>query len=316
MTTPTTVSLTMLVAACLTLPSARAATPTTVSGTYESTIVDWPTGKTGTVRFVGNTDRQLPSAPVDATGHFSIPLPDLADVTPDLTPVSGLFAPLSNLRSPENACVGQGTAVPQDAHYNEYGLSATIDGGEAITLKFKSSTRVPVTIGQTESAFYYFDKATTLNGMVTCATSIPLLNVSYRGTFPAGWSLPTAVLTAVSANDVSTLAWTPAPLPRSVTWHLYNLVSGIGLSLDNAPSDIQGLRVNSVTPGLPADRAGIQADDVVVEVDGQDITALSISEIATLIRGPAGAPVTLGIRRGTETAIQQITVVRAELQVP
>ena len=76
------------------------------------------------------------------------------------------------------------------------------------------------------------------------------------------------------------------------------------------------LMIISVLEGSPAEAAGIMPGDAVYEVDGEDITALSQNEIVGRIRGPAGTPVTLGIRRRGMPGMIEITVIRARIEVP
>jgi len=50
-------------------------------------------------------------------------------------------------------------------------------------------------------------------------------------------------------------------------------------------------------------------------VDGQDVTALSLTEIITLTRGPRGTKVTLTIRREGENKPLEISVTRARIEI-
>lgn len=74
-------------------------------------------------------------------------------------------------------------------------------------------------------------------------------------------------------------------------------------------------------PGLPADKAGVEDGDLLLLVDDQEITnAMTLDEIATLVRGPVGSVVTLVVRRtGVESGSAQeltLTIERAEMQTP
>lgn len=69
-------------------------------------------------------------------------------------------------------------------------------------------------------------------------------------------------------------------------------------------------------PGSPAEQAGILPGDEIVTVDGQDITQMEQEVIITLVRGPAGTDVVLGVRREGSEDIIEITVTRARISLP
>ena len=68
-------------------------------------------------------------------------------------------------------------------------------------------------------------------------------------------------------------------------------------------------------PNTPAERAGLRAKDLILAVDGRDITQMSTDQIATLIRGPAGTEVRLMIKRGDEPPFD-VELTRAKIDVP
>jgi carboxyl-terminal processing protease len=68
--------------------------------------------------------------------------------------------------------------------------------------------------------------------------------------------------------------------------------------------------------GSPAAAAGVKAGDIIVSVDGEEVTTLSLTEIAQQIRGPEGTEVTLTLfRRSVEESLE-ITIVRGEINIP
>ena len=76
---------------------------------------------------------------------------------------------------------------------------------------------------------------------------------------------------------------------------------GIGAELSK-----EGNFVVIVAPikGTPADRAGIQPGDIIIEIDGEDATDISVSEAVNRIRGPKGEEVVLTvIRDGQEVVV-------------
>jgi carboxyl-terminal processing protease len=66
----------------------------------------------------------------------------------------------------------------------------------------------------------------------------------------------------------------------------------------------------------PADRAGIRAGDIILEVDGQSTEGMSLTEVVLLVQGPEGTTVDLIILHEGETEPVLISVVRAVIEVP
>ena len=64
--------------------------------------------------------------------------------------------------------------------------------------------------------------------------------------------------------------------------------------------------------GSPADRAGIKAGDVILQVDDYEVTDANSEEVVSRVRGEKGVSVKLIIKRGEETL--QFDIVREEIQ--
>jgi carboxyl-terminal processing protease len=77
-----------------------------------------------------------------------------------------------------------------------------------------------------------------------------------------------------------------------------------------------GLKIIETIAGSPARAAGIKANDIIITVDGKDITTLSEDQIISKVRGPAGTTVALGILRAGQKKLVTIQVKRALIQVP
>ncbi|MGY8767414.1 MAG: S41 family peptidase [Pirellulales bacterium] len=87
---------------------------------------------------------------------------------------------------------------------------------------------------------------------------------------------------------------------------------GIRINYDEEKKEIQ---VVSPLAGAPAYEAGVQAGDVIVSIDGKDVTQSDSEEAVTLLRGKVGSSVRLGVRHlGLET-IEEIDVERADVMV-
>lgn len=76
-----------------------------------------------------------------------------------------------------------------------------------------------------------------------------------------------------------------------------------------APGAVKGLRLAGITPGSPAERAGLAAGDVIVEFDGKPVTDLYTYSDALYARQP-GDTVKIVFLRGSERKEAQVTLGR------
>lgn len=88
---------------------------------------------------------------------------------------------------------------------------------------------------------------------------------------------------------------------------------GIGAQVTEAENG--GVRIAEPFEGQPAWNAGIRRDDVILAVDGEDITRMSLQEAISLIRGPKGTKVVLLVQTGTDEP-REIEVTRARIEMP
>jgi carboxyl-terminal processing protease len=88
--------------------------------------------------------------------------------------------------------------------------------------------------------------------------------------------------------------------------------SGVGLGVTKAKD---GLSVQSVFKGSPAERAGIDVGDTIVSVAGKPIAGLSAEAAAERIKGPEGTEVTVGVR-GPRGKARPVTLTREQISVP
>jgi carboxyl-terminal processing protease len=68
--------------------------------------------------------------------------------------------------------------------------------------------------------------------------------------------------------------------------------------------------------GSPAEAAGVKAGDIIIEVDGEDVTSWPLGDVVDHIRGEAGTDVVLTVLRPDESESYEITVTRGEIDSP
>ena len=69
-------------------------------------------------------------------------------------------------------------------------------------------------------------------------------------------------------------------------------------------------------PSSPAAKAGIRAGDIILEINGESTSGMSLTEIVLSIRGSRGTSVRLLILHQDETHPEEIEIVRAEIELP
>lgn len=68
--------------------------------------------------------------------------------------------------------------------------------------------------------------------------------------------------------------------------------------------------------GSPAEKAGVKAGDIIIEVNGEDVTGLPLNEVVDRIRGEEGTEVTIAFFRPDENKSLELNIVRAEINIP
>ena len=113
-------------------------------------------------------------------------------------------------------------------------------------------------------------------------------------------------------DEGHTVFLTPEELARQQT-DISGKFSGIGAQLgvkDSLPIIVAPF------DGSPAAEAGIKAGDIIIDVDGQDVTTLPLNQIVERIRGEAGSQVVLTVLRPDEDKSLDISIERGEIDVP
>jgi carboxyl-terminal processing protease len=87
---------------------------------------------------------------------------------------------------------------------------------------------------------------------------------------------------------------------------------GVGLIISKID---RGVEVVAPIEGTPAYRAGVNAGDLLVAVDGESVVDLNIDEVLSVLRGEPGSSVTMTIIRGKNLRFD-VRVVRDMIEVP
>ena len=76
------------------------------------------------------------------------------------------------------------------------------------------------------------------------------------------------------------------------------------------------LTILSPMSGGPAERAGMQQGDVILEVDGMAVEGKTLEEATTEVKGATGTRVTFLIQRPSESEPREISITRGTIDVP
>ncbi|MCA9383336.1 S41 family peptidase [Candidatus Dojkabacteria bacterium] len=87
---------------------------------------------------------------------------------------------------------------------------------------------------------------------------------------------------------------------------------GIGATLKQ---DGDYVAVESPLDGSPAEKAGLQPNDIILEVDGEDISGVNVYEAAATIRGEAGTEVALTIYRPSDSSQFEVNITRGKIDL-
>jgi carboxyl-terminal processing protease len=89
--------------------------------------------------------------------------------------------------------------------------------------------------------------------------------------------------------------------------------SGVGLIVTGVK---RGLRVASVIPDTPAERAGLEEGDLIIAVDGESIAGVPAEVSRARILGPHGSEVTLRLDAAGDGKPTDVTIERADIRIP
>jgi carboxyl-terminal processing protease len=88
-----------------------------------------------------------------------------------------------------------------------------------------------------------------------------------------------------------------------------------GIGAEVMPNNNGQVVIVAPIDGSPAQAVGIKAGDIILKVDGVDLTGLSLSEVVSKVLGPAGTKVTITLQDPSTGATRDVTITRAKITV-
>ncbi|HUD11574.1 MAG TPA: S41 family peptidase [Candidatus Saccharimonadia bacterium] len=140
-----------------------------------------------------------------------------------------------------------------------------------------------------------------------------LMQQHFDGPYSASAAINGAKAGLVAAGgDPYTEYFTPTQA-TTLNSDLADSLSGIGAEIGIKNS---ALTIISPIAGTPAAKAGLQAGDVIEDINNKDTTNMNVDNAVDLIRGKAGTTVTLRIERSGLQEPLKVTITRAQITVP
>lgn len=98
----------------------------------------------------------------------------------------------------------------------------------------------------------------------------------------------------------------PASLMQAYEERSTNSYAGIGATVMPLTDDC-GCVIKEINPGSPARDAGLLPGDIIMEVDGENVSDFLLQDIVNMVKGGVGTAVTLTIQREGETFEKTLT---------
>jgi carboxyl-terminal processing protease len=120
-----------------------------------------------------------------------------------------------------------------------------------------------------------------------------------------------AIRAMLAAIDDPYLAYYPPQLYETTIDNVRGQFEGIGAQVtfrDGLPTIV------SPIPDTPAERAGLESGDIILEVDGASMVGVSLSRLVELIKGPRGTEVLLRIEKGDSGRILDLLIERERIR--
>jgi S1-C subfamily serine protease len=173
---------------------------------------------------------------------------------------------------------GTGSLTTESGTITRVGRSITVNDGQGGTARLRGLMETDADLQPGDSGGPLLDQNGKVIGMNAAATA----TFAFRGGGSDGFAIP--------INRVSTIAGQIRSGHGSGTVHV-GATPFLGIGLEDG-SDSSGGLVTAVAPGSPADRAGLDAGDVIVSFDGRAVHTRA-GLVTLLLRRRPGAKVRL-----------------------
>lgn len=113
-------------------------------------------------------------------------------------------------------------------------------------------------------------------------------------------------------NDQHTIFMPPVAAKQD-TAVMQGQVGGVGATVGT--TEAGEILIIALKRGWPAEQAGVKPGDIIIAVDGKDVTKLNLADTVNLIKGTLGTTVTLTLKRKGATDPLSLTMTRGQINV-
>lgn len=166
---------------------------------------------------------------------------------------------------------------------------------------------VALTLGITALAFWVFIGPSGL----TLLEGMGLVNSVFVGPYEKQDVVDAAMYGMVEGLDDRWSYYLNPDHYELTTQQRQNAYVGIGVTVSYEMED--GLLVQAVEPGGPADKAGILPGEIIISADGTSLSGENQAQGPVIIQGEAGSAVTLEIR-GSDGVVRTLSVKRGRVE--
>ncbi len=132
----------------------------------------------------------------------------------------------------------------------------------------------------------------------------------YQGKIKTEEDAKVAIDTMIASLDEPYTRFMPQKDFEELTTSISSKIYGIGVNIYTNSGKTE---IFNIMPGTPADFAQLKQGDIIIAVDGKDISGKNISEVASLVRGPENSIVEITILRENKKITKKIK--RKEIKI-